>query len=282
MWPRKGTSNHRHPDDGHQDDVSQGDEDKGDGLAQHQFEGPDGGHQDLLHGADLLFPHHRQGREHQGEQQHHHGDDPGHHGVAGNQVGVEPGPGLEPQGRAQFPGPGRAPALEAGLELLLGIVSDDRAGVAADDEGGVGVGGVHDDLDFAGFSLPELLGEIPLDPDGHGDLAAVDEVYQLFLIMEVIFYVEPVGGTEALEEIAALHGAAFIQNGRGHVLDVEVDHVAVSEELHQGRHDEKKAQLPVSPDLDEFLEHDMSDASEHSSQLSAFSWSVVSFYSFRF
>jgi hypothetical protein len=57
------------------------------------------------------------------------------------------------------------------------------------------------------------------------------------------------------------------------VLDVEIDHVAISQELNQGRHDDKIAELLIPPDLDEFLYDDVSDASEHgfySYQLSAF------------
>jgi hypothetical protein len=47
------------------------------------------------------------------------------------------------------------------------------------------------------------------------------------------------------------------------MLDVEVDHVAIGEQLHQGRHDEEEAELLVPQDLDEFLDDDMPDAAPH-------------------
>jgi len=59
------------------------------------------------------------------------------------------------------------------------------------------------------------------------------------------------------------------------VLDVEIDHVAINYELDQGRPDEKKAEFLIPPDLDEFLDDDVPDASEHS--LSSFQLSAVSF-----
>ena len=256
---------------GHQDDIPQTDEDKGDALAQHQLDTPDGSHQDLLQGADLLFPHHRQGREHQGKEQHHHGDDPGHHGVAGDQVGVEPGPGLQAQRKARFSGPPRPLAFKARYQLLLGIIPDGRTGVAANDEGGVGVGGVHDHLDLAAFPLAQLPGEIPLDPQGHGDLTLVDQVQEFLPAVEKIINLEPVVGGEPLNKLPALLGAAFVENGGGHVLDVEIDHVAISQELDQGRPDEKKAELFIPPNLNEFLDDDVPDTSEQVYIVSTFS-----------
>ena len=58
------------------------------------------------------------------------------------------------------------------------------------------------------------------------------------------------------------------------MLDVEVDHVAIGEQLHQGRHDEEEAELLVPEDLDEFLDDDVPDATPHgySSQRSAVSF----------
>ena len=86
---------------------------------------------------------------------------------------------------------------------------------------------------------------------------------QLFLAVDEVLDVEPVIGGEAVDELPALHGAAFIEHGQGHMLDVEVDHVAIGEQLHQGRHDEEKAELLVPQDLDEFLDDNMPDTTPH-------------------
>ena len=86
---------------------------------------------------------------------------------------------------------------------------------------------------------------------------------QLFLALDEVLDVEPVIGGEPVDELPALHGAAFIEHGQGHVLDVEVDHVAIGEQLHQGRHDEEKAELLVPQDLDEFLDDNVPDTTPH-------------------
>ncbi len=86
---------------------------------------------------------------------------------------------------------------------------------------------------------------------------------QLFLALDIVLDLEPVVGGEPVDELPGLHGAAFIEYGHGHMLDVEVDHIAIGEQLHHGRHDEEEAELPVPENLDELLDDDVPDATKH-------------------
>ncbi len=180
-------------------------------------------------------------------------------------LGLNQARGSMSRGRPDWRHPILSLAGQLPVQLELVIVGDHRAGIAADNEGGVGIGGVHDHLEPSRLALAHPGGEIPLNPQGHGDVAPVHEVQQLFLALDKVLDVEPVIGGEPVDELSALHGAAFIKHGQGHMLDVEIDHVAIGEQLHQGRHDEEKAELLVPKNLDELLDDDMPDTTKHGS-----------------
>ena len=141
--------------------------------------------------------------------------------------------------RPGWPQP-RQPFLQGGE----GKISDDGAGVAADDEGGIAVGGVDDHLHRrrpAGF---DLAGEIIGDLQDHGYLVLVDEAAQLRFVVDEIFNGEVFRGGEAGDEVAAVGALGLVVDGHGHVLDVEVDGVAVGDELNDGgQEDERRSFL---------------------------------------
>ena len=92
--PRMGTSNQKTPTRVTMSTSTYPIRAKGNGFAQDELEGPDGGDDELLHGADLPLPDDGHAGQHKGDQHDQEGHDAGDVEVPALQVGVEEGPGL--------------------------------------------------------------------------------------------------------------------------------------------------------------------------------------------
>lgn len=246
-------------DDGDQRHIRQRDKDKGDGLPQDELHRPDGGDQKLLHGAQLLFPDHRQGGETDAHQHDHHADDPGHISNVADPVFIEPG--LLFHHHRRSPALRQSPEAQAFLEQFQRIVIENGIGITADDEGGVGIRAVDDQLHGPGFALFQLSGEIIGEVQGKGHLPPVQEVPDLAVVVQVIVQIKKGVGGKTVDQGPALGGAGFVEDGSGDMLDVEIDGVAVHHELDHGRGNEKKAQPRVPHRLNELFDQKMVDAS---------------------
>lgn len=115
-----------HGHDEHGGHGDQADNKKGQGLAHHEFDAPDGGHHDLLDSADLLFAHNGDAGQQHADDQQHHCDQAGHIVVFALQVGVEPGAHRQLHRHGGQPRCALPEDLAVHLgQHLLGVVQDD-------------------------------------------------------------------------------------------------------------------------------------------------------------
>ena len=119
----------------------------GDHLCEHQLQGPDGGHHELLDGADLPLPHDRHGRHHEAGKQRDQRDDAGQKKVAAPQVRVVPDPCAE-IGRPRI---GRRRHGQ-----ILRKPPDDHGDMIHGDQGGIGVRAVDEHLQGGRGGMPSL------------------------------------------------------------------------------------------------------------------------------
>src|SRR5205085_552069 len=73
---------------------------------------------------------------------------------------------------------------------------------------------------------------------------------------------ESLGVDEAIEQLATLHGAVFVENNHRHMFDVVVERVAKSDHLDERREEHEKERHRVAQDDDELLKKDGAKAAE--------------------
>ena len=166
-------------------------------LAEEDFPGPEGSHQQLVESALLALAGDRkgghQGGDHQGQQ----ANDARHDEPAAQQVGIEPGPEFQ-TGRA---------ARAAGPLLPIGIeAGDDRVDVAEQDRRRVGVAAVHDHLHRARAAAEQFAAELGADVQDHEHTLGVHLRGDFRLVRDDRHLPEIGRGVEAGDQVARRPG----------------------------------------------------------------------------
>ena len=241
---------------------------EGERLAEDEFDGADGGDEDLLHRADFLFADDGHAGEHEGDEGDEGGDDAGDVEVSAFEVGVEPGAGVEADlGERLEAALGAGEAIE---EDAAAVLFGDAGGVGESDAGGIGVGAVDDDLEGGGMAAAEGLGEAFVDDDGGADAAAVQQIGDGGVVGDVCHDIEEVGGGEAGQEVAAFGGVVAVEDGQADMADVGRDGVAEDDDLEDGHGEDDAFHPRVAQDLAELLLEHLDEPFEHGRPHSSF------------
>ncbi len=155
--------------------------------------------------------------------------------------------------RARFDGDG----LDVDVDALLGeagVVGLDYAlGVGAADGGGVGVGGVEQELDGGGPLAREVAGVVVGDDDSGVGVAAADGVAELVDGGIVAGEFEALAFGECGDEFAAFGRAAVVDDSEADIGDGGAEGESEEGELQDGREDERDLEPAVAADLVELL-----------------------------
>ncbi len=229
-----------------------GDQQVGQGLAQQQLDGPDRGGAQRLHGASLLLAHHREGG----------GDDRRHHQDEGHQAGDQEDRrfevGVVPDQRRRLE---RRPDID--LVHQPGLRRDDLAGVSQDGVGHLGVGAVEDEEDRNGLPRRGLGGEIGRDDQRRLDGLGSEEGVQRADIVEDRLLDEEPALEKGLHDLTRGLGTALVHHREPDVGDVEAEGVAVDQQQDHRHREQGQCRPPVALELEEFLDRDGEDASDH-------------------
>ena len=203
-------------DDAHDDEdgaeLSEAEDAVGNHLADHEAEGGDGRHGELLERAALAFADEAEGDEQDGHDLEENGDE------AGNEEVCRAGGRVVEDGGADLDGHLRG-AEDAGEGLLEGDAGGGVDGLAGDG----GVGAVDEDEDGGGGAALELAGVVVGDLDGDAGFACAHGGVHVGVGLHGEGEAEDVGCGEAFEELAALLGVGLVEDDGGDLADVGVD-----------------------------------------------------------
>lgn len=215
------------PEHGHQHDeegLHDGGDHGGYSLAQQDFPGSVGSHQELVEGAFLPFPGDGEGPGQHGPDEGKHGDQAGNDEPAGDEVGVEPGAGFyfNRGGGCVF---GEEFRPEVGGDLL---------GVAEGDGRGVRVSAVSNELERGGPPRLQIAGEVRRNGQAQDDVPAVDQAVDVFFRGRRGLPPEDARSLQVRDVLGGQFSSVLVQHGVGDAGDVHGGCVAEDADLEDG------------------------------------------------
>ena len=184
----------------------------GNHLADHEAEGGDGCHGELLEGAALAFAHEAEGDEQDDHDLQENGDEAGDEEVRRASGGVVEDGGADLDGH-----------LRGAEDAVEGLFEGDSGGGVDGLAGDGGVGAVDEDEDGGGGAALELAGVVVGNFDCDARFACAHGGVHVGVRLDGEGEAEGVGCGEAFEELAALLGVGFVENDGGDLADVGVD-----------------------------------------------------------
>src|ERR1035441_3282839 len=229
-------------DDGYGDEHHEGEqEEERRDFGDDDFRGAGGGHEELLDGSGFALTGHGGGGDQGTVEDEQQAEDAGDDEPGIDQAWVEEEVGLELD-LAAAGIVGACGGLDVDVDSLLrqaGVVAlDDAEGVGAADGGGVGVGGVEEELDSGGALASEVAGVVVGDNDSGVGVATADGVTKLADGGVVAGKAKALALGEGGDEFAALGRAAVVDHGEANVGDGGAEREAEERELQDGRKDQ--------------------------------------------
>ena len=246
-------------DDEHHGHGHQAGEQEGQGLAEDEFDAPDGGDHHLFDGADLLFPDDGHGGEHQPDEDQHQGDQSGHIVIFALQVGIVPGAYAHIKGRGCQGGLTRPRRGHAPVET-----GDGPAGVVEGNGRIVAQGAVHQKLNANRLARGQIGGEIVGDAQHGPYRTCIQQPAGAPVVGQATGDGKIVAAGELGHQFPTGRGVVRVDHRRGDVLDIGGQGEGQHHHLHDGHHQDHDAHAHIPEHLQKLFDEHLADAQDHS------------------